>query len=359
MTVSTSWSMHTPPSAPLAKTLVILGEAPGADEEKAGVPFVGASGRLLRETLLPAANLNADNFHLLNVFTARPPNNNLDEWTANKTELKKMGLQPWGHPLKRGRYLLPEHHWHLAELEKRLEQLKPDLIVCMGGVALWAMTGESAITTYRGTFFSTRFSKAIATIHPAATIREWSYLPLTWADLRKVRMWLDGTLPEPAKRKLWINPTMAEIAGLYFRLRAQPRNVLGVDIETSPAAGQITTIQFSTTNEGICIPFWEKETGRSYWPTAKEEVQAWRWVQRYAQLPNPKALQNGLYDSQWLLDAPIEIRLRNWAEDTAIMHHAYQPELQKALGVIASLHLNEPSWKQMRTKAKDMNKGDE
>jgi hypothetical protein len=70
-------------------------------------------------------------------------------------------------------------------------------------------------------------------------------------------------------------------------------------------------------------------------------------------------MQNGLYDSQYLLDAPIDIRLRNWHDDTAILHHALQPELPKALGTLASLYLNEPSWKQMRTSKKDEAKADE
>lgn len=353
--------MYSAPTAATDKTLVILGEAPGADEERLGVPFVGASGRLLRETLFPTAGLDIAQWHLLNVFTARPPDNRLEAWTANKTELKRLGLTPQGQPLK-GRYLLPEHHWHLAELNTRLRELKPDLILAMGGAALWALSGESAITTFRGNFFTSIYGTCLPTIHPAATIREWSYLPLTWADLVKVRAWIDGTLPQPLKRRLWISPSFHEIAALYWRWQQQPELLLGVDIETSPSAGQITTVAFSAANEGICIPFWNKDaygTPGSYWPTVEDEVRAWRWVEKFAQLPNPKVCQNGLYDSQWLIDAPVEIRLRNWREDTAIMQHAYQPELLKALGTLASLYLNEPSWKQMRVKSKDINKGDE
>jgi len=60
-----------------------------------------------------------------------------------------------------------------------------------------------------------------------------------------------------------------------------------------------------------------------------------------------------LYDAQYLLDAPIPIVLRNYIHDTSLAQHAYQPELPKALGILASLYLNEPSWKQMRASAKD------
>lgn len=361
------WSMYSPPALPGAKTIVILGEAPGADEEAARRPFVGASGKLLRETLLPAVGLNVNSFHILNAFQQRPPNNDLKQWTANKTELKKLGHRLEAFPAAaqcpiNKRYLLPEHHWQLAELDTRLRALKPDLIVCLGGTALWAISGDGAIGTHRGTFFQSRYGPAIATYHPAALLRQWSNLPVAWADLGKVARFLDGTLTPPLRRRLCINPTWLEMGQVYAAFASKPHQVLGVDIETSPSIDQITTISFATETLGICIPFWDKEPGGrgNVYPLVSDERKAWRWVQRFAQLPNPKVMQNGLYDSQYLMDAaPIDIRLRNWHDDTAILHHALQPELQKALGFLASIYLNEPSWKQMRTSAKDVNKADE
>lgn len=353
--------MYTAPTSPSSRNLVILGEAPGADEEIAKQPFVGSSGRLLRDRLFPDAGLDVDQWHILNTFLKRPPGNDLKNWTANKTELKKLGLIPQGAPLK-GRYLLPEHAWQLEELHQRLAELKPDLILAMGATALWALSGESAITTYRGNFFQTRYGRALATYHPAATLYQWSNMPLTWADLNKVRMYLDGSLPSPLRRRLWINPSFAEIACVYARFARNPSLELGVDIETCPSIGQITTVSFASISEGICIPIWDRYAGRetqNYWPTVADEVKAWRWIERFGQLPNPKVMQNGLYDSQYFLDAPLPIILRNWSNDTAIMQHSYQPELPKALGTLSSLYLNEPSWKQMRTSAKDMNKADE
>lgn len=353
-----SWEMYSSPTSPTSKKLVILGEAPGADEEAAGEPFVGASGQLLRRRLFPDAGLDISQWHILNTFLKRPPNNDLKEWTATKTELKKLGLAPQGDPISK-RYLLPEHRWQLEELDERLKALAPDLILCLGSTALWAVSGESAITNFRGNFFKSRYGTAIATFHPAATLRQWANMPLTWADLNKVKQWLDGSLPAPMKRRLWINPNWLEIAAVWGRFRAS-KALLGADIETAPTAAQITTISFATASEGICIPFWDKATGKSYWPNAAEELKAWKWVRRFAELDNPKVLQNGMYDAQYLLDAPLPIVLKNWIEDTAVAQHAYQPELPKALGTLSSLYLNEPSWKQMRTGGKDaINKEDE
>jgi DNA polymerase len=334
---------------------VLLGEAPGEDEDKAGVPFVGASGRLLKRDLMPSAGLDPSDWHMLNVFTSRPPNNDLKLWTANKTELKKLGQVPQGDPLNK-RFLLAEHRHHLAELDARLRQLAPDLILCLGGTALWAISGDGAIGTHRGTFFRSRYGLAIATYHPAAILRQWSNKPVAWADMRKVAAHLDGTLTPPLRRRFYVNPSWQEIAEVYSIFAANPSWMLGVDIETCPGIDQITTISFCTPTLGICIPIWDKNNvsgGHNYWATVSDERKAWRWINRFAQLANPKVLQNGLYDSQYLLDAPIDIRLRHWQDDDAILHHALQPELQKSLGFLSSIYLNEPSWKQMRTSNKD------
>ena len=175
--------MHTPPSVPTSKTLVLLGEAPGADEERLGTPFVGTSGQQLTQ-LMAEAGLNRDEWHLFNVFSKRPPNNDLTPWTGNKSDFKALGVVPRGTPFNvqgKKRYLLPDYWWHLEECHKRLDELRPDLIVCLGGTALWALTSESAIGTYRGNFFQTRWGRALATFHPAAILYQYSNRPLAWA----------------------------------------------------------------------------------------------------------------------------------------------------------------------------------
>lgn len=351
-----SWDMCTTPTVSAYRTLVIIGEAPGAEEEISGIPFIGSAGKQLTEAMT-TAGLDRREWFILNTFLKRPPDNDLKEWTLNKTEFKReYGYVPTTPALKK-RYLLPEHQWQITELQERLRILKPDLILAMGATALWFLTGNDAITQWRGTFFTSPYGRAIATLHPASVLYQYSNLPLLWADLVKVRLWLAGELPQPVRRRLWINPTFDEIAACYARFAAQPLERLGVDIETCPSIDQITTISYSSATEGICIPIWDRHCydadRQNYWPEVRDEVLAWRWIDRFAKLPNPKVMQNGLYDAQYLLDAPVEIRLRNWCDDTSLLQHSYQPELKKDLGTLASLYLNEPSWKQMRASAKD------
>jgi uracil-DNA glycosylase len=368
----TPFSMYEPAREPGKHTLLLLGEAPGEEEVKAGRPFVGASGKLLDE-LLERAGFSRAQFHITNVFSQRPPNNDLQkEWTLTKTDLKKAGFSDQGRlPQINKRYLRPEREPELLRLGEELSTLKPDLIIAVGRTALWALTGDSRITQSRGSFFSARTTCAsvepafnatvLATFHPASVLRQWDQRPIVWADLLKCRRYLDGTLPAPQTRRLWINPSTEELAAVYERFLSAPNQLLGVDIETAPAAGQITTISFATSMEAICIPIWDKNTlpdKANVYAGAEGEVEAWQWIMRFAQLPNPKVMQNGLYDMQYLLDV-MDIRVRNVEHDTAIIQHVLQPELPKALGTIASLYLNEPSWKFMRESSKDDNKADE
>jgi hypothetical protein len=189
-------------------------------------------------------------------------------------------------------------------------------------------------------------------------LRQWDQRPLLWADLLKSRRFLQQTLPPPLRRRFLLPETIQEIKDCLASWQTRsltPTRSLGVDIETDPRCGQITTISFGFEDEAICIPLFDKATLPelcNYWKTAQEEAEAWRLIQQFADLPFPKVLQNGLYDNQYLLEAP-EIRLRNITDDTAILQHCLQPELPKALGTLASLYLNEPAWKLMRGSIKD------
>lgn len=356
------FSMYSPPSQPGEHTLLIIGEAPGEEEEKQGKPFVGPSGEFI-DKLLAQSGFRREEFHITNVFTQRPPGNDLKAWTLTKTDLKKAGYSEAGRlPQLSKRYLHPDREPELLRLREELSTIKPALTICLGGTALWACTGDARITNGRGVLWDADHGGlAIATYHPAAILRQWDLRPLAWADLRKARRALDGKIDPPLRRLLYINPTLAEIEHVYESFAKNPTDLLGVDIETAPAAGQITTISFGTPTLAICLPVWNKNTLPALsdqYGSAAEEAAIWRWIIRFSLLSNPKVLQNGLYDMQYLLDV-LDIRLANVVHDTAILQHALQPELPKALGTLSSLYLNEPSWKQMRESAKDDNKADE
>jgi len=354
--------MYSAPTEESPHTLLIIGEAPGEEEIKQQRPFVGPSGELL-ERLLVISGFRREQFHITNVFTERPPGNDIKQWTITKTELRKLGFSETDRlPQLQKRYLHPDREPELSRLRTELSQIKPDLTIALGGTAVWALTGDGRITQSRGVLWDTDYGgRAIATYHPAAILRQWDLRPLAWADLRKAKRWLDGTLEPPLNRSIYINPTEEELSYVYREFTKNETNLLGVDIETAPGCDQITTVAFATPTLGVCIPVWDRYTlpalCHSYADVSGEAAR-WEWVRRFCQLPNPKVMQNGLYDMQYLLDT-MDLRVHNVVHDTAILQHTLQPELPKALGTLASLYLNEPLWKQMRESAKDDNKADE
>lgn len=358
--------MYSPPTEPCPYgPLLLLGEAPGEEEVAAGKPFVGPSGKFI-DSLLRIAGFSRGQFHVTNVFTTRPPSNDLKAWTLTKTDLKRAGFSELGRlPQINKRYLSPEREQELERLRTEIIEICPRLIIALGGTALWSLSGDSRVTQHRGNFFQPRAINelasaylnctAIATFHPAMVLRAWENRPLVWADLLKARRWLDGTLPPPLKRKIWINPTPEETTNVYTRFAGAPATLLGIDIETVPSTAQITSVAIGSSEECIVFPLWFAQTLPALCHshgTAAEEAVIWQWIKKFCELPNPKVGQNFLYDMQYLLEE-MDIRPVNVLHDTSILQHALQPELPKALGTLASLYLNAPSWKGMRVSHKD------
>lgn len=317
-------------------------------------PPDAASIKLLTEHLFPDAGLVVSEWDSTSVFQSAPPHGDFKHWTGTKTDLKKLGHAIPSNPINK-RYLLPAYQGAVDSTVAAIREANYDLILCLGSLALWAVTGEGRVGTFRGTLIPSPWGtgKVFASYAPGAVQKNFKFYPVVWNDLGKIRRFLDGKLPSPLRRRLVYSPTETELESVYRTFRLQPHLQLGVDIETVPSLGQITTISFGTPTLAICIPIWDKYTGKPVAPTPKAEVQIWRWIDRYAKLENPKVLQNGKYDMQYLLDAPLPIRLTNVTDDTSIMQHAYQPELPKDLGTLASLYVNEPCWKQMRVSTKD------
>jgi hypothetical protein len=315
------------------------------------------AGHLLKHEIILAKDFDISSCYYGSILSQPLPYGGLTSCTVTKTEMKKLGHELLGNPINK-RYLLPAYRQDVAAALAAIQKLAPNLIIALGSLPLWAITGESRITMFRGNFMETAYGMAIATHAPLSVHKEYNLRPFVWADLAKAEKYLNKTLPPNVARRAYINPTWAELQAVYTHFLANPTALLGVDIETAPSIGQITCIGFATESLGICLPFWNKANGKPFNPTPEAELRMWRWAEKFANLPNPKVMQNGLYDMQYLLDAPIPIRCRNVTDDTAILQHALQPEMLKSLGTLSSFYLNEPSWKQMRESDKESKKDD-
>ncbi|HEX7355143.1 MAG TPA: uracil-DNA glycosylase [Mycobacteriales bacterium] len=130
---------------PPAPRLVLVGEAPGAQEDALGRPFVGRAGQLL-DRLLAEAGIPREEIGVLNTLKCRPPRNR----APRAAELAR--CRPW--------------------LERQLAVVAPSLVVAMGGVAVSWFHGRGArIAALRGRFETVAGVRVLATYHPSAALR--------------------------------------------------------------------------------------------------------------------------------------------------------------------------------------------
>lgn len=329
--------------------IAFIGEAPGDEEVIKGAPFVGPSGRIFTQAC-QVAGIDREASFVGNVFDVQLPDNNIENWCANTAEARKwdgIGLPA----VTRGHYLRPEYEGHLARLGKELRGLKPNVIVPMGNTALWALRGHGSIKMHRGALAEARMivpgAKLLPTFHPAAVLRMYKYFPIMVFDLLKA--WGERKSSEIAytPREILLEPTLDDIRA--FKQSVLDAPYLSIDIETIPKFRQITCIGFADSiGRALVVPFCDKRVpNSSYWKTAEEEVEAIELVEELCSLPMPKIGQNFTYDLQWLLER-WGVRVRNYVEDTRLMHHALYPELPKDLGFLGSCYAREKSWKTYR-----------
>lgn len=145
---------------------MLIGEAPGAQEDRQGKPFVGPSGQLL-DRMLATIDLDRTRVYITNVIYWRPPGNR----TPTATEIAT--CQPF--------------------LERQIELIKPKLLVFVGGIAARALLGVTeGVTRLRGRPFAYNLPNggeipAIVMFHPAYLLRQPLQKRFAWRDLLEIR----------------------------------------------------------------------------------------------------------------------------------------------------------------------------
>jgi uracil-DNA glycosylase len=152
-------------------SLMFVGEAPGRDEDLAGLPFVGRSGKLL-DCMLAAIGLARNSVYIANIIPWRPP--------GNRTPTPQ------------------ESAICLPFIMRQIELVDPDVLVCLGGPSMQALLGvRDGITKMRGRWFKyhtgTREIRALATLHPAYLLRQPLQKRLAWRDFLMIKKALSAT----------------------------------------------------------------------------------------------------------------------------------------------------------------------
>lgn len=145
--------------------IVLIGEAPGADEDLQGEPFVGRAGQLLNK-ILEAIQLKREEVYICNILKCRPPNNRDPQPDEIDT------CEPY--------------------LWKQLELIKPKIIVCLGRVAAQTLLRTSdSLNDLRGKVHDYRGMKLTVTYHPAALLRNPNWKRPAWEDVQWIRKTYD------------------------------------------------------------------------------------------------------------------------------------------------------------------------
>jgi uracil-DNA glycosylase len=154
-------------------TLMLIGEAPGADEDIQGEPFVGRAGQLLNK-ILEAIKFRREEVYICNILKCRPPNN---------------------------RKPLPEEaDLCLPYLRKQIGLIKPRVILCLGLTAAENLLGtQESLGQLRGRVFTYEGIPLMVTYHPAALLRNPNWKRPTWEDVQALRTLHDDLVAKNPK----------------------------------------------------------------------------------------------------------------------------------------------------------------
>ena len=145
--------------------IMLVGEAPGANEDQEGLPFVGRAGMLL-DKMLTAINLDRKKVYISNIVNYRPPENR----------------KPTEEEIRR----------YLPFITKHIEIINPKILVLLGSTAMNALIGNNVvISKMRGKWIEKKFgsckTSVIITFHPAFLMRQPAQKKMAWIDLKMIR----------------------------------------------------------------------------------------------------------------------------------------------------------------------------
>jgi len=151
-----------PGTGVLDPLVMVIGEGPGADEDRSGLPFVGAAGQFLDKWLQALGLSRKENAYIANIVKCRPPGNR-DPESEEMTAC-------------------------LPYLERQIELVRPKTILAVGRVAAKTLLGSAlGIGALRGKRFDFRGIPLVATYHPSAVLRDMNLKRPVWEDLKLLK----------------------------------------------------------------------------------------------------------------------------------------------------------------------------
>lgn len=294
--------------------IVIVGEAPGAEEDRLGKPFVGDSGKLLEKILY---EVGVPDYWITNTVRCRPPQNR----APGKDEISAC----------------------LPYLEKELSVLKPEYVITLGATAMKAVLGKAKITQEHGKVFEKNGRKIIPIYHPAYCLRDPSKLPDFKRDWKSVARLLGvGEEEEEAPQELeWEVVTHKTL--LKFMRRFEDAPEFSIDLETSglfpwDGKGSIRCVNIGLPKRAYVIPF-----DLPFSEFQDRDIQG-KILRELLDKAEDKwcVTQNGKFDNHWIWTYTKRRFFINF--DTMLAHHILDENNQHDLEAISREELGVSSY---------------
>lgn len=319
-----------PGSGPPDAKIMIIGESWGSNEAGAfartgrHTPFCGMAGELM-DKLLHAAGIMRSSVYVTNVIREQPPGNDASCFI-------KFG--PSG-PAYTAEYKAYERY-----LYNEIESVRPNVLVPTGNIALYALTGKTAITKRRGSILESTIGghtfKVIPTIHPAAALRQYIWTHFIAFDFKRIKE--ESSFPEVRLpvRKLHIRPSYLDAINYMKNIK----NIVGFDIEV--VNEEVSCFSLAPDPfDAMSIPL--RERGNDYY-TLDQEAQIWLTLAGILQDPSVlKIGQNIVFDATFVF-RKLGLRVEPVADTMVACATAY-PDFPKGLDFITSIWTREPYYK--------------
>ena len=333
--------MTVPGIGPKDARIILVGEAPGAEEELRGEPFVGSSGKLLNDCLANVG-ISRSECYLTNVMKTRPPGNNFGVFYNDKSRRDPSDL------LRKS----------TEDLHKELRNISANVIVALGGEPLKALVAKSGIDKWRGSILSSPVGKVVPTYHPAYILRMYHHRSILELDLKRALE--ESTTPGLSlpQHSLMLRPTYAQVME-HLRYLQSSKPPIAFDIETSGQHTRCLGLAWSP-RDAICIPFIAKPEAPisqkltlglepvssehdAYWTEDQERQVLVLLAQIFHDPEIPKIAQNFPFDST-ILARDFGIWIRGLECDTLLLHHCCYSELPKSLDFLCSVYTRVPRY---------------
>lgn len=312
----------------------IVGEAPGADEDRGGLPFIGYSGQLL-DQMLREAGFNQNDTYFTNPYKSRPPDNDIKR-------IEELGL-----PI----------NLYTDQFFEELRLHRPAIIVACGKTPANLLCPETKPKSYKGKedekegFGSWRGSLLISPYldfphyvipmyHPAFVLRNYAEREICVFILSRafeeLTHWkLKGSLNPLPVRQLITNPSFGD-AEHYLRRCINSTEPVSIDIELLRRKIPYTVSFAISPTDAISMSFWNYK--------ASELIILWRRMDEIYSKCRIVGQNFTSFDAHWLRAMGFNVNL-SLVEDTLILHHILWPGFRHKLEFLGMQYTRQPFWK--------------